>query len=85
MKHERRHSGVCTSRSEVELNENGEIEEIKVFGGCDGNLKGVVELLRGMKAEDAIPRIENIVCGHKKTSCPAEIALTLREALDIKE
>ncbi|MEG1698914.1 MAG: TSCPD domain-containing protein, partial [Oscillospiraceae bacterium] len=46
-----------------------------------GNLKGISTLVVGMSAEDAIARLEGITCGNKKTSCPDQIAITLREAL----
>lgn len=52
-----------------------------MIGGCDGNLKGISSLLKGMKVEDAIQRMEGIRCGGKATSCPDQIARALRSAL----
>ena len=46
-----------------------------------GNLKGIMSLLIGMKAEDAAERMKGITCGFKSTSCPEQIALALEEAL----
>ena len=45
--------GTCSVRTEVELNPDHTIAEVRVLGGCNGNLKGIAGLLRGMKAEDA--------------------------------
>ena len=52
-----------------------------MLGGCDGNLKGIARLLPGMKAEDAIARMEGTTCGRKPTSCPDQIAQALKGAL----
>ena len=57
------------------------IESVEVLGGCNGNLKGICQLLKGMKAEDAIERMKGTLCGSKPTSCPDQIAITLEEAL----
>ncbi|MEE0484801.1 MAG: TSCPD domain-containing protein, partial [Faecalibacterium sp.] len=50
------------------------IESVEVIGGCNGNLKG-------MKAEDAIARMEGTTCGPRPTSCPDQIAKNLKKAL----
>ena len=57
------------------------IESIEVVGGCNGNLKGISRLLKGMKAEDAIERMEGTTCGPRPTSCPDQIAKNLKKAL----
>ena len=73
--------GTCSVQTEVELNPDHTIKSVKVLGGCDGNLKGIASLLPGMKAEDAITRMEGIRCGRKATSCPDQIAKNLKKAL----
>ncbi len=70
--------GVCSRQMTVEA-EDGVITHVQVVGGCDGNLKGVVSLLKGMKVEDAISRMEGIRCGMKATSCPDQLAQALRK------
>ena len=62
--------GTCSVRTVVELNDDHTIKSVQVLGGCDGNLKGIAKLLPGMKAEDAIARMEGTTCGRKPTSCP---------------
>ena len=54
--------GTCSVRTVVELNDDHTIKSVQVLGGCDGNLKGIAKLLPGMKAEDAIARMEGIRC-----------------------
>ena len=70
--------GVCSS--EIILNvEHNIIKSVKVIGGCDGNLKGISQLLIGMNIVDAISRLKGIKCGFKDTSCPDQIAKALEE------
>ena len=80
MEHIYRPRGVCSREMRVEL-EDGIISKVKVIGGCDGNLKGISSLLVGMRAEDAIARLEGIRCGFKNTSCPDQLSIALRECL----
>lgn len=73
--------GVCSREMRVEV-EDGIIRQVKVIGGCDGNLKGISKLLVGMRAEDAIEKLEGIRCGFKNTSCPDQLSKALRECLE---
>ncbi len=84
MRFEYKNKGVCSMKTIVELNEDNTIESVEVVGGCDGNLKGITALLKGVRAEEAIKRIEGIRCGLKATSCPDQIAKALKEALASK-
>ena len=72
--------GVCSRAFEIEV-EDGVIQSVQVEGGCNGNLKGLSSLLKGMKVEDAIQRMEGIQCGLKSTSCPDQLAQALKTAL----
>ena len=72
--------GVCSRAFQIEV-EEGVIQSVQVVGGCDGNLKGLSSLLRGMRVEDAISRMEGIRCGMKPTSCPDQLAQALKTAL----
>ena len=72
-------SGVCSQRMEIDV-EEGVIQAVRVLGGCSGNLQGIMSLLRGMRVEDAIERMEGIRCGMKSTSCPDQLAQALKAA-----
>ena len=72
--------GVCSQRMDLEV-EDGVIRRVEVLGGCSGNLQGISRLVVGMKAEEAIRRMEGIRCGGKPTSCPDQLAKALRECL----
>ena len=71
-------SGVCASRINIEV-EDGIVKNVEFIGGCNGNGKGIAELVKGMKVEDVIERLENIKCGYKQTSCPAQLAEALKK------
>ncbi|MBE6797287.1 MAG: TIGR03905 family TSCPD domain-containing protein [Ruminococcaceae bacterium] len=71
--------GVCSRQITVELADDNTIKDVTFYGGCNGNLKGISSLVKGMKIEDVIERLENITCGFKQTSCPAQLAEALKQ------
>lgn len=70
--------GVCSSQIDIVL-VGDTIEEVLFTGGCHGNSQGIAALLKGMKVEDAITRLEGIDCNGKHTSCPDQLAQVLRQ------
>ena len=72
--------GVCSRKYVIDL-EDGIIKDIKIEGGCHGNLQGIAALLRGQRAQDVVDRLSSIKCGGKSTSCPDQISIALRQAL----
>lgn len=60
---------------------DGIILEAGFAGGCAGNTQGIAALVKGMRIEDAIARLEGIRCGSKSTSCPDQLARALKLAL----
>ena len=70
--------GVCSQEMRVEVDDAGIIQKMEVLGGCSGNLQGIASLVRGMKVEDIIQRLEGIRCGRKATSCPDQLAQALK-------
>lgn len=70
--------GVCSRQINIEV-EDGIVQNVEYIGGCNGNLKGIGSLVKGMKVEDVISRLENIKCGMKNTSCPDQLAQALKE------
>ena len=72
--------GTCSQEIDIELRD-GVIESVQFVGGCNGNLKGICALVKGMKAEDAIDKLKGIKCGFKSTSCPDQLAKALESML----
>lgn len=67
----------CSRLIELEIN-NGIVEDVRFTGGCNGNLQGIASLVKGMREEEVIKRLEGIKCGTKSTSCPDQLAKALR-------
>ena len=68
---------VCSQAIAIEL-EGDIVKGVQFVGGCSGNTQGISMLVRGMKVEDVISRLEGISCGGKGTSCPDQLAKALR-------
>ena len=73
--------GTCSSQIDFELDGQGVIQNVQFLGGCHGNLQGIAVLLRGMKATEAIAKLQGIRCGYKNTSCPDQLANALQQAM----
>ena len=72
--------GVCARNMSFDI-EDGIIRNLKVTGGCNGNLKGIARLVEGMKIEDVVSKLEGIDCNGKGTSCPDQLAKAVRAYL----
>ena len=72
--------GVCSRKIDVTV-EDGIVKDVRFTGGCSGNTQGVAALCIGRKPEELIPLMEHINCGGKGTSCPAQLAIALKQAV----
>lgn len=70
--------GTCCKVIQIELL-NNVIQNIEFIGGCEGNLKGLQALLRGMNIDEVIEKFSGISCDAKPTSCPDQLALCLKQ------
>lgn len=71
--------GVCSRQITIEYDEDTKtIESVSFVGGCNGNLKGIGALVKGMKIDDVIDRIEGTDCRGRGTSCPDQLAQALK-------
>ena len=70
-------NGVCSRSIDLEV-EDGIVIDVKFNGGCNGNTQGISALVKGMKIEDVIQKLQGIKCGFKNTSCPAQLAEALK-------
>ena len=70
--------GVCSTEMIIDV-ENDIIKNIKITNGCNGNLKGISNLLIGMNINEVIHKLKGIKCGYKNTACPDQIALALEK------
>ena len=73
-------SGICARNIKITLDDDDRVQDLRFVGGCDGNHKGLAALIKGMKADEAIERLSGITCGFKRTSCPDQVAVALKQA-----
>lgn len=73
--------GTCSSMMEVEV-VDGIVKEVKITGGCNGNLQGISKLVQGMPAKEVIDRLSGIRCGPRSTSCPDQLAIALSKCVE---
>lgn len=71
--------GVCAQMIYFDLEDN-KVKNVQFIGGCNGNLKGISQLIEGMDVDDVIAKLEGTSCGMKKTSCPDQLAQALKAA-----
>lgn len=77
MKYQYLTTGTCSRIIDFEV-ENGIVKDVVFTGGCHGNLQGIGALVKGMKVEDVISKLEGIRCREKPTSCPDQLAQALK-------
>ena len=80
MKYEYRPSGVCSRAILVEM-DGDVLKDVEFIGGCNGNLKGISSLVKGMKYEELKEKLSGITCGFRSTSCPDQLVKAVEEAI----
>ena len=70
--------GVCSTKMIFDIEDNI-IKDLQVVNGCNGNLKGISSLIKGMSVDEVISKLSDIKCGFRDTSCPDQIANALKE------
>lgn len=72
--------GTCSKLINLDI-ENEKIKDIEFIGGCQGNLTGICNLVKGMEVKEVIEKLGGITCGPKSTSCPDQLAQCLNAYL----
>ena len=71
--------GTCSMLIDVTCDEHDVIQQVFFLGGCNGNLQGISQLVRGQKIDDVMHRLNGIRCGTKNTSCPDQLCRALEQ------
>lgn len=71
--------GTCSKQIIVDVNDKNIIENVKFIGGCNGNTKGISQLVKGENIDDVIEKLQGITCGFRPTSCPDQLATALKQ------
>ena len=74
--------GTCSQLIDVDVDENGILQDVSFLGGCNGNLQGICALVRGMHVDEVKQKLSGIRCGYKNTSCPDQLCRALEELKD---
>ncbi len=71
--------GTCSQLIDVTADENDVIQQVFFLGGCNGNLQGISQLVRGQRIDDVVSKLQGVRCGTKRTSCPDQLAEALKQ------
>ena len=74
--------GTCARMIILDITDSGVVSDVKFEGGCDGNLSGMSQLVKGRNAQEIIPLLEGIPCSGKPTSCPDQLARALKAVIE---
>lgn len=72
---------VCSKEISFDI-KNGHVVSVSFIGGCSGNLQGIGKLIEGMEVHEAIDKLSGIKCGTNHTSCPDQLSIALKEAIE---
>ncbi len=70
--------GTCSRQILFEVDENGNLHNVKFIGGCSGNLQGVAKLVEGKNIDEVANDLRGIKC-RNGTSCPDQLAEAIQE------
>lgn len=70
--------GICAMQISYDIEDN-KLKNVKFTGGCPGNHVGIENLVEGMDIDWVIDRLSGITCGARKSSCPDQLAVALKE------
>ena len=69
--------GTCSKQIIFKVH-NNRLTDCRFVGGCSGNLQAMARLCVGRELDELIASFKDIKC-RNNTSCPAQLALALKE------
>ena len=72
-----RPKGVCSQQMTFTM-DGDIIRDVKIVGGCAGNLLGISRILKDKKISEVMEAFHGVRCGMKATSCSDQIATALQ-------
>jgi uncharacterized protein (TIGR03905 family) len=79
MQHIYNTQGTCSKQIIIDVDNSGIIKNVTFIGGCNANTKGISSLVKGMKVDDVITKLQGTTCGFRSTSCPDQLATALKQ------
>ena len=78
--------GCCASSLEFDCDtQKDTIHNLTIFDSCPGNSTALAKLVEGMSIAEVIRCLEGIDCKKRGTSCPDQIAQSLKQYLKDRE
>ena len=81
MEHVYRTRGTCSREISFEL-DGDRVNNVRLVGGCDGNLKAVSKLVEGMPVAQLETLLRGNTCGPRPTSCADQLAIAVQQAYE---
>ena len=79
MRYDYKTENTCSQMISLDIDGNV-VRNIHFLGGCNGNLKGISNLVDGWTVEQIEGKLSGNVCGHRPTSCADQLAKAVRAA-----
>ncbi|MBR1778844.1 MAG: TIGR03905 family TSCPD domain-containing protein [Alphaproteobacteria bacterium] len=73
--------GVCSRLMSFDI-EAGKLHNVRIMGGCPGNLAAIGRLLEGADAAKTAEILRGNDCAGKGTSCADQLAIAITQALE---
>ena len=73
--------GVCSRLMTFDI-EDGKLHNVRVMGGCPGNLAAIGRLLEGADAAKTVEILKGTDCAGKGTSCADQLSIGILQALE---
>lgn len=73
--------GVCSRLMTFDI-EDGKLHNVRIMGGCPGNLTAIGRLLEGADAAKSAEILQGNDCAGKGTSCADQLAVAIKQALE---
>jgi len=76
---------VCSKKFTIKVDtKTDKIIECTFLRGCEGNLKAISVLLKGMTVQEVVRKLDGNTCGRRGTSCMDQLSRILKECYKIK-
>ena len=72
--------GVCATNIDFDIDDEGNIHNLKFVRGCNGNLKAIGKLVEGKNAKEVADILRGNDCNGRGTSCADQLAKAIDEA-----
>ena len=73
--------GTCSRQILFDVDGENKMHNVRFIGGCGGNLQGIAKLVKGMKYQEVVDRLDGISCNGKPTSCPDQLCRAVEQLM----